>query len=249
LTIVFLTNGSTHGQTMLLRLRESGIGVEAIVVEHPRPESRWRVLRRSWRQVGAWDTATWLVMAVLRRLRRRPGPTSPAFDYAAYANEVHRVADFNDADTRALLERLAPDVIVLGGARILRAPVLALARWGVLNAHPGRLPEYRGVDVIAWALYQGSEPGVTVHVVDGGVDTGGIVRQRALSIRSGDTLRALRERAEQIGADLMAEALIEIRDAGRIATTSPPPGAASRQYYRMRSRLLREVERRLRERS
>jgi methionyl-tRNA formyltransferase len=248
LTIVFLTNGSTHGQKMLLKLRESGIAVKAIVVERPGPESRWRVLRRSWRQVGAWDTASWLVMAVLRRLRPRPEAISPAFDYAAHANEVQRVADFNDADTRALLERLAPDVIVLGGARILRAQVLALARWGVLNAHPGRLPEYRGVDVIAWALYQGSEPGVTVHVVDAGVDTGGIVRQRALSVRPGDTLRALRERAEQIGADLMAEALIEIRDSGRITTTSPPHGAGH-QYYRMRSRLRREVERRLRDRS
>jgi methionyl-tRNA formyltransferase len=51
-------------------------------------------------------------------------------------------------------------LILLGGARILKRPILECARLAVLNAHPGLLPAYRGVDVIPWALHNGDPVGV-----------------------------------------------------------------------------------------
>ncbi len=45
---------------------------------------------------------------------------------------------------------------------------------GVLNAHGGILPEYRGMNVMEWSLLQGDQIGVTVHFIDSKIDTGQI---------------------------------------------------------------------------
>src|SRR5689334_2236181 len=65
-----------------------------------------------------------------------------------------------------------PDLLVsVDFDRILGPEVLALARLGAINAHPGMLPRYRGVGVVTWAVQNGEpEVGVTVHHMDEGID-------------------------------------------------------------------------------
>jgi methionyl-tRNA formyltransferase len=94
---------------------------------------------------------------------------------SVYADRVRASDDINGEEMRAFLASGDLDLLVLGQSGIIRPPILALPRIGTLNAHPGRLPGFRGVDVIRWTLLARQPPAVSLHFADKGVDTGDII--------------------------------------------------------------------------
>ena len=87
-------------------------------------------------------------------------------------------ANFHDADCLAALRDIAPDLAVVDGTYVLRDSVFLLPRFGSINLHCGRLPDYRGAPPAFWELYNGErEVGVTVHRVTAKLDEGPILQQ------------------------------------------------------------------------
>jgi methionyl-tRNA formyltransferase len=86
--------------------------------------------------------------------------------------------------------------------------MIDLPRFGNLNLHASLLPKYRGAAPIQWAIASGeSVTGVTTMRIDAGLDTGGILMQREISIDLKDTAETLGPKLASIGADLMVETL------------------------------------------
>src|SRR6266581_7639266 len=78
--------------------------------------------------------------------------------------------------------------IVAAFGQILPQAVLDLPRYGTLNVHASLLPKYRGVSPIASAILQGeSETGVSIMLLDAGVDTGPVLMRRSIAISNGET--------------------------------------------------------------
>jgi|SRR5881394_1506284 len=75
-------------------------------------------------------------------------------------------------ETVARLKRLKLDVGLHKASAIYRDPTINAFRLGILNPHIGMLPEYRGRNVMEWALLQGGPVGITVFFIDSGIDTG-----------------------------------------------------------------------------
>jgi Formyl transferase len=71
-----------------------------------------------------------------------------------------------------LLDRLRPDLALHAMGVIYRHPVISRCGMGILNAHIGRLPKYRGRSVMEWSLLCGDDTGVSVFFIDEGIDTG-----------------------------------------------------------------------------
>ena len=119
------------------------------------------------------------------------------------------------------------DLFVLASyGRILPGELLRAPRLGALNVHPSLLPRYRGATPIQNALRDGvTETGVTIMLMDEGMDTGDIVLQNAISIGPDETYGVLHDRLAIAGAQLL-EAAIELLAEGR-ATPFPQNGAAS----------------------
>ena len=107
------------------------------------------------------------------------------------------------------LRRLAPDVIVVAAfGQILRREVLELPRFRCINVHASLLPRHRGASPIAGALLAGDQKtGVTIMLMDEGLDTGVILTQSALSIAPDDTTGTLIEKLSHLGAALLVETL------------------------------------------
>lgn len=90
---------------------------------------------------------------------------------------------------------------------IIGEKILGLCDWA-LNVHGSLLPRYRGRTPHVWAIINGeTETGVTVHVMDHGIDTGPIVTQRKLSIQSDDTGASLLERLKRLYPPIVLEAI------------------------------------------
>ena len=102
-----------------------------------------------------------------------------------------------------------PDLVVVAAyGQILPDAVLNLPRYGCINIHPSLLPRHRGPSPISTAILEGDEvTGVTIMLLDAGLDTGPILKQRELPISSQDTAGSLSDKLAQLGAELLLETL------------------------------------------
>ena len=107
------------------------------------------------------------------------------------------------------LEAWQADVIVVAAfGRILPKVILDLPPRGCLNVHSSLLPQYRGAAPIQWALINGdAETGVTIMLMDEGMDTGPILSQEKVTIEPEDTAKELSDRLAHVGGELLLETL------------------------------------------
>ena len=107
------------------------------------------------------------------------------------------------------LAALAPDLLVVAAyGLILPSAVLSLPTFGSINVHASLLPVYRGASPITASILDGrEETGVTIMLMDEGMDTGPSLRQQSESIQADDTTQSLSRRLALLGASLLVETL------------------------------------------
>lgn len=120
---------------------------------------------------------------------------------------VYQPQNVNSPDFMKAVVSLAPDLnLSISYNQILRRHILEIARLGFINFHAGKLPYFRGRNVINWAIINGEqEIGLTAHFVDEGIDTGDIVLQHTLPISWTDTYGDVLNRVTEAFPDLVIE--------------------------------------------
>jgi methionyl-tRNA formyltransferase len=102
-------------------------------------------------------------------------------------------------------------LVNINGTTIIAPGVIDMFSGRSLNMHPGLLPKYAGLHCHQWAIRNGeSVQGLTVHVMDKGVDTGAILAQQTIPILATDTGLSLFKRTMEQGAQLLIEVLKRI---------------------------------------
>ncbi len=105
-----------------------------------------------------------------------------------------------DGTLSSLLESRGIGLVVLAGFMRLLGPAFVV-RWSgrLVNVHPSLLPEFPGAHALQDALAaRARRTGVTVHFVDAGTDTGPIIVQEPVEVRSDDDLSSLAERVHAV---------------------------------------------------
>ncbi len=115
----------------------------------------------------------------------------------------------------ALIEQLArwnADVVVLSGLmRLLPRNVLDRFAPHIINTHPAYLPEFPGAHAVRDALAAGAtETGASVIVVDGGVDSGPVLRRERVAIPAGTTEAELHDAIKLVERRLLSEVVVDI---------------------------------------
>lgn len=130
---------------------------------------------------------------------------------AALARElpVAQPVGFKKAEAVAQLADLHPDVIVVAAfGQILPQAVLDIPAYGCVNIHPSLLPRFRGVSPVTAAILAGDEfTGVSIMLLDKGVDTGPVLTRAQIPISSLDTTGSLTAKLSLIAAHLLLEVL------------------------------------------
>lgn len=115
---------------------------------------------------------------------------------------------YEQALLHLLKARRVEAVVLAGFMRILSPTFIRAYRHRILNIHPALLPSFRGMNAVAEALAYGVRlTGVTVHLVDEGVDTGPIVLQESVAVKPADTEKTLHERIHGLEHRLYPQAI------------------------------------------
>jgi methionyl-tRNA formyltransferase len=122
---------------------------------------------------------------------------------------VHQPEKIRAPEAQDVLQKLAPDVIVIiAYGQIIPARLLPIPKLGWINLHASLLPKYRGAAPINWAIVNGeTKTGVTSMRIDAGMDTGEMLLQREMEIGPRETAPELAARMSELGAPLMTETL------------------------------------------
>ena len=123
---------------------------------------------------------------------------------------VHQ--NINSDEFISKVKNYSCDILVsMSFNQIFRSEILSITPMGIINCHAGKLPFYRGRNILNWALINDEkEFAVTVHYVDEGVDTGDIILQASYTISDFDDYSTLLSRSHKHCADVLYEALTKI---------------------------------------
>ena len=121
--------------------------------------------------------------------------------------------DVNDPEFFNTLKNYNCDLFVsMSFDQIMKERVFKLPEFGTINCHAGKLPLYRGRNILNWVLINDEkEFGITVHYIDKGIDSGDIICQEVFPISDADTYLTLLEKAYEECPKLLFKAIELIR--------------------------------------
>jgi methionyl-tRNA formyltransferase len=133
-------------------------------------------------------------------------------------------------DTSAIeqMKKFKPDVVVVAAyGKLIPVDLLSIPQFGYVNVHPSLLPLYRGSSPISEAILRGDRAtGVTIMLLDAGMDSGPVLSQKSVTITSEDTGGSLSDRLARTGAELLMEVLPRWLE-GRIKAQPQDAGQAT----------------------
>jgi folate-dependent phosphoribosylglycinamide formyltransferase PurN len=181
--VLLLTGGGRLARIVFHALESR---FESVTFVAEAPPSRWKFIKNRIHRLGLAVVLgqiafrALVVPVVELRSRRRIAKLKRELalnDSRVDEHATRSVPSVNSLECRELLSALDPDAIVVVGSRIIGKRTLAAAGSPILNLHTGITPQYRGVYGAYWALVA-QDPercGVTIHLVDEGIDTGQVL--------------------------------------------------------------------------
>ncbi len=134
-----------------------------------------------------------------------------------YINDTRKLCDLfkidykviihNSVECASLIRDLNLDIGIVLGARILKEDIIESFKIGVINMHPGLLPENRGLDNLKWAIIKNIKQGVTSHLINSKIDMGKIICRDEIKVYLDDSLVDIHLRLQSKEQEMMIKSL------------------------------------------
>jgi folate-dependent phosphoribosylglycinamide formyltransferase PurN len=217
--IVMLCRNGQSSRIMYYGLA-SFVDVECVILEK-KPSGKIMIQRRM-KKLGILKTTGQLLFLTMNKLMAKTSETrikQLISDYGlndeSFPDDIIRKVDsINCEEVINLLKRINPVAVVVNGTRIISKSVLSSVNAPFINTHMGITPKYRGVHGGYWALVNGDPGncGVTVHLVDQGIDTGGVLYQDIIRVDNCDNFNTYPIHQIAKAIPLMIAALNDVRE-------------------------------------
>ena len=194
------TNGQTLTAVIGDRLRRRGsLGIAVLLVDAQRAGARLLTNPRA--------------EMALRKTRAR------------VASRIHAVPDLHAEQVLERVRSLNPDLGLIYGSPLLKPQLFGIPRFGTAGIHHGKMPQYRGKKTTFWSMYNGEETaGVTIQLVNAGIDTGQIVQRGEVRIGR-KSIATVRQELEELGFTLYVQAILDLkRGVARLVRETGPKG-------------------------
>lgn len=198
MSVVLLTNNSNRGQALAHLIVRAGLDLKLVVVEDPSLRESTgnpavKFLRTNFSRSYRFLKKMILMSSEDRNaLEYEEQSIISANDLVdEYIRELGVIGrpdgvdyletpKLNKATVVTAVTKAEPDVCVVLGTSIIKERLISIPKIGTINAHTSILPEYRGSRSEFWQCYNNdySNVGVTLHLIDTGVDTGSILFQK-----------------------------------------------------------------------
>lgn len=212
--VVILGRDSLSTKLLFFRLSKAGYDVSW---HEERRDDRLALLKRRIKRLGLFFVCSQLIFQVYQRLLYKVS-MSRVEDIVGDFNSLKHIAprkvcaNINDADLSYISDgRIG--LVILSGTRILSSETLdSMGSVPIINIHAGITPKYRGVHGGYWALVNCDREnfGATLHFVDTGVDTGGVIAHVRLEPKKSDNFATYPLLQQEAAIDVLLNVIPEI---------------------------------------
>jgi L-ectoine synthase len=144
----------------------------------------------------------------LKKIEAEIPPPRPLEEIIAGRNIHHiEVDNHNSEESERILMKLCPDLIVLGDTRIIKKSIIIIPNMGIINVHPGYLPDVRGNNPYLWAIIHDLYQGVTVHFIDENIDTGPMIMRQKIMMKPKVSYPYLLAEINRVCGELLKEVM------------------------------------------
>ncbi len=201
--VIFMGMIGNFSHPPLLALLENGVEVCAVVLPAGVKDVSQPAIRRIEPPAKARAMLPVLSSSLYSSIARI------AWERSIAVWEVQRMSD---AETHAVYSSYEADAFCVACFSLyIPRSILDIPRLGCLNVHPSLLPANRGPDPLFWTFRNGDRvTGVTIHLMDEGLDSGPIVAQEHIEVADGIRYAELEARCAELGGKLLARALWEL---------------------------------------
>jgi hypothetical protein len=199
---------------MLVNRLEARFGTLLVLKEEP--ESKLAIVRRRARLIGWRQALGQMAFGLLQRLvQLRSAQRLAAIWHAHGLNPEpprsgwQEIGSVDAPACRQALRQFRPDAVVVYGTRIIRWRTLGALAAPFINYHAGINPKYRGQNGAYWARSRADDAhaGVTLHLVDEGVDTGAVLYQAKVTFARDDNIATYQHRQMAVALPLLIRAV------------------------------------------
>jgi folate-dependent phosphoribosylglycinamide formyltransferase PurN len=236
--IIILTRKSPFNYYLVNRIA-SEHKISGIVWETIPFKKKIAIMLKRLRRLGIWKVIDQLLLMLYifiaegSKNRRKLNSIFTGCNVNRLISQVPElpVKDINSPEVLSFINNINPELIIVSGTMLLKPALVNSLPGRIVNIHVGITPQYRGAHGGFWAVYN-QEPekaGVTVHLVDAGIDTGSIISQEVICTERDDTLHSIIYKQQKIGADLVMKAIARYQEGDLEGYTKPD--STSQLYY------------------
>jgi len=192
---IVLLAGKWDTTPVVYHFLRKNFGIHKMIIEDSVPRKEFlkkRIKKLGWYNVAGQVLFQFIIAKPLGKLsKKRIAAIKKNYDLddaPVPPSDVFEVNSVNAPQCLEQLQILQPDLVIVHGTRIISKKILQGVRAPFINIHAGITPRYRGSHGAYWALANNDKNncGVTVHLVDAGIDTGNILAQRLIPYTSQD---------------------------------------------------------------
>ena len=194
---IVLLAGKGASTNIIYHSLKNEFDIQAIILEDA--ESKTHFIKRRIKKLGPWKVLGQVLFQITIAPFLRSTSTKRKNEIINQHNlnaadlpqgKITPVKSVNDIEVIRILQKLDPALVIVNGTRIISKTILQAIPSKFINIHVGITPKYRGVHGGYWALINKDTMncGVTIHVVDAGIDTGSVITQQQISITSKDNI-------------------------------------------------------------
>lgn len=239
---VFTASLSDSVRKGITEIDKSNSDISWLIVQHAPPRKPIKLLGNQWRNLkrNGWRWIPYQLKDIVQRLLLKNNDnvsrSYPGYQFTLKAIldrsnvELLVVDDIHEDSTLAKVRDYNPDLGLSLAAPILKEKLFSIPRFGTLNLHKAKVPDYRGMPPAFWELWNDEKSiGCTVHWMDSGLDTGDVVAKISIAREKFSTLRGLQLSLDEIGIRLMCDAVDNINRDTAQSTPQIPGGKTYRK--------------------
>lgn len=236
---IILLCSDCFSTTTLYNYINERVPVQQIIIEEPM--RGMALAKRRFKKLGFFRTTGQILFSliIVRLVRVTAGKRMKEIIAQYKFNEsplpgdkIKRFVSANDDECIAFLRELQPDIVLVNGTRILSKKLLSAVNAVFINMHTGITPQYRGVHGGYWAVVNNhpDKCGVTIHLVDKGIDTGAVLYQGLIQVTKKDNFVTYPYLQFGEGIPLVGKA-VEDAVLGRLQPKVPPGDKGTLWYH------------------
>jgi len=132
-------------------------------------------------------------------------------------SSIHNFENINKERSLNLLKKFEADLFIVAGfSQIFKKEILKIPKLGTINLHAGKLPHYRGGSPLNWQLINcEKKAGISVIIMDEGIDTGNILAEAEFKINDDDDIQTLHAKANKIFPKITLESIIKLNNGNK----------------------------------